>query len=113
MMIRIRTNTATKSENRPTKIRSPKYSCKRVRVQMNWKTDFDTSNLKRPIEPPKIEDAKCNHRRMERPEESRPPRYRNSLRLATMAAAEKEAKAKAQPTKAPTRMLQKGSKTHT
>nr|GMC80921.1 40S ribosomal protein S14 [Ipomoea batatas]GMC80922.1 40S ribosomal protein S14 [Ipomoea batatas]GMC85253.1 40S ribosomal protein S14 [Ipomoea batatas] len=57
------------------------------------------------IEPPKMEDANCNQNSRERPDESRPPRYRYSLRLATMAAAEKQPNTKAQPTNAPTRML--------
>lgn len=59
-------------------------------------------------EPLKIEDANCSQNSIERPEERRPPRYKYSLRLATMAAAEKQPKANAQPTKAPTTMLQKG-----
>lgn len=71
-------------------------------------TKFSTSNLKKAMEPPKIEAAKCSHKRMERPEESRPPRYKNSRRLAIMAAAEKQPKATAQPTKALTTMLQQG-----
>lgn len=33
-----------------------------------------TSNLKIAVEPPKIEEAKCNQRRMDKPEESKPPR---------------------------------------
>lgn len=41
-----------------------------------------------------MEEAKCNQRRMDNPEESKPPRYRYSLRLATKAAPEKHAKAK-------------------
>lgn len=58
------------------------------------------------MEPPKIEDANCNQSRMDRPEESRPPRYKYSLRLATIAAPEKQPKAREQPTKALTKMLQ-------
>jgi len=50
--------------------------------------------LKRAVEPPKMEEAKCNQRRMDNPEETKPPRYRYSLRLATKAAPEKHAKAK-------------------
>lgn len=42
-----------------------------------------------------MEDAKCNQRRMDNPEETKPPRYRYSLRLATKAAPEKHPKAKA------------------
>lgn len=53
-----------------------------------------TSNLKRAVEPPKMEEAKCNQRRMDNPEETKPPRYRYSLRLETKAAPEKHAKAK-------------------
>lgn len=74
--------------------------------------DFDynllTSNLKMAAEPPKIEDAKCSHNRMLRPEESRPPRYRYSLRLANMAANEKQLNASAVPTKALTKILEVG-----
>jgi hypothetical protein len=33
-----------------------------------------TSNLKMAAEPPKIAEAKCSHKRMLRPEESKPPR---------------------------------------
>jgi len=36
--------------------------------------DTLTSNLKRAADPPKMEDAKCSHRRMERPDESKPPK---------------------------------------
>ena len=54
---------------------------------------------------PKIEAANCSQRRMERPDESRPPRYRYSLRLAMMAAPEKHPKAIAVPTKTVTRIL--------
>lgn len=68
-------------------------------------TTNNTSNLKNAMEPPKIADAKCNQKSMASPDESRPPRYKNSLRLATIAAAEKQPKATPQPTKAPTRML--------
>lgn len=53
-----------------------------------------------------MEEAKCNQNRMERPDERRPPRYKYSLRLATMAAAEKQPNATAHPTKAPITMLQ-------
>ena len=55
-----------------------------------------------------MEAANCSQRRMERAEESKPPRYRYSLRLAIMAAAEKHPKAIAVPTNAVTRIL--GSK---
>lgn len=65
-----------------------------------------TSNLKRAMAPPKMEDAKCNHMRRETPDERRPPRYKYSLRLANMAAAEKQPKTTPQPTKAPSTMLQ-------
>jgi len=41
-----------------------------------------------------MDEAKCNQRRMDNPEETKPPRYRYSLRLATKAAPEKHAKAK-------------------
>lgn len=58
------------------------------------------------MEPPKMEDASCNQQRRETPDERSPPRYKYSLRLATMAAAEKQPKATAQPTKAPITMLQ-------
>lgn len=54
---------------------------------------------------PKIEVANCSQRRMERPDESRPPRYRYSLRLAMMAAPEKHPKAIAVPTNAVARIL--------
>ena len=54
---------------------------------------------------PKIEVANCSQRRIERPDESRPPRYRYSLRLAMMAAPEKHPKAIAVPTNAVTRIL--------
>ena len=54
---------------------------------------------------PKIEVANCSQRRIERPDESRPPRYRYSLRLAMMAAPEKHPKAIAVPTKTVTRIL--------
>lgn len=54
---------------------------------------------------PKMEVANCSQRRMERPDESRPPRYRYSLRLAMMAAPEKHPKAIAVPTNAVTRIL--------
>lgn len=47
-----------------------------------------------------MEEAKCNQRRMDNPEETKPPRYRYSLRLATKAAPEKHAKAKDVPTNA-------------
>lgn len=67
---------------------------------------MDTSNLNIASEPPKKYDAILNQHMMERPEDSKPPRYRYSLRLANMAAAEKQAKASAVPTNAPTRMLQ-------
>lgn len=65
-----------------------------------------TSNLKTAMEAPKMEDAKCNQKRRETPDERRPPRYKYSLRLANMAAAEKQPKTRAQPTKAPSTMLQ-------
>lgn len=65
-----------------------------------------TSNLKTAMEPPKMEDAKCNQKRRETPDERRPPRNKYSLRLANMAAAEKQPKTTAQPTKAPSTMLQ-------
>jgi hypothetical protein len=42
-----------------------------------------------------MEEAKCNHIRMDNPEETKPPRYKYSLRLATKAAPEKHPKAKA------------------
>lgn len=58
------------------------------------------------VDPPNNEEAKCNQKRMERPEERTPPKYRYSLRLANIAAAEKQPKATAVPTKALTRMLQ-------
>lgn len=64
------------------------------------------SAVKRAVEPPNMEDASCSHRRMDRPEPSRPPRKRNWRRLATNAAAEKQPKARAVPTKAVTRILQ-------
>jgi hypothetical protein len=64
-----------------------------------------TSNMKVALVWPKIEVANCSQRRMERPDESRPPRYRYSLRLAMMAAPEKHAKATAVPTNAVTRIL--------
>lgn len=64
-----------------------------------------TSNLKIVVDPPNIEEAKFNQKRMERQEERTPPKYRNSLRLANIAATEKQPKATAVPTKALTRML--------
>lgn len=61
-------------------------------------------------EPPKIAEAKCSHNRMLRPEESKPPRYRYSLRRANMAAREKQPKATAVPTKALTKILEVDNK---
>ena len=58
------------------------------------------------VEPPKIAEAKCSHRRTLRPEDSKPPRQRYSLRLANIAAAEKQPNASAVPTKAVTKILE-------
>lgn len=66
---------------------------------------WHTSKLKVAVEP-KTEAAKLSHTRIERPEDSRPPKYKKSLRLATVAAAEKHPKARAVPPKADTSMLQ-------
>ena len=60
--------------------------------------------MKTAAEPPKIAEAKCNQRRMVRPEESTPPTY--SLHLANIVAAEKQANANAIPTKVVTKILE-------
>jgi hypothetical protein len=57
------------------------------------------------VEWPKMDVANCSQSRIDRPEESRPPRYMYSLRLAMMAAQEKQPKAMAVPTNPVTRML--------
>ena len=58
------------------------------------------------VEPPKIAEAKCSYRKMLRPEESKKPSYRYSLRPASVAAAEKEPNATEVPTKAVTKILE-------
>ncbi|MFS7924295.1 hypothetical protein Hanom_Chr03g00270911 [Helianthus anomalus] len=66
---------------------------------------FGTSNWNIATEPPKIDEAKCNQKSIETPDDKRPPRYRYSLRLANMAAPEKQANAIAVPMNALTKML--------
>jgi hypothetical protein len=61
--------------------------------------------MKTLVEWPKMAVANCSQIRIDRPEESRPPRYMYSLRLAMMAAQEKHPNAMAVPTKAVTSML--------
>lgn len=84
---------------------SPKTTPQKKRIVKE--RTFQTSNLKSAAAPPKMEEAKCTHIRRDNPEESKPPRYRYSLRLATKAAPEKQAKAKEVPTHAVTITLEK------
>jgi hypothetical protein len=73
--------------------------------QQQLRAIYLTSNMKLLMEWPKMDVANCSQSRIDRPEESKPPRYMYSLRLAMMAAQEKHPNAMAVPTKAVTRML--------
>lgn len=64
-----------------------------------------TSNLNMAADPPKMEEAKCNQKSMERPDKSSPLRYRYCLRFTRVAAAEKHPNAMAVPTNALMRIL--------